>query len=387
MARHRRHASDSIPGLDIPKAKRYSRVKLALFLASTLWGVAEMRFLARQGRAPRLKSAIGAAVPDERVAAPAFFAATTALSWLAGLPLSLLGGWVVERRFGLSKQPFRGWFGDQAKGLALSLALQPLLLTGAWAVIKRRPKDWWLILSTLTVPLSVIFGTLAPVLIMPLFNRYEPLKNTALAERIRSLAAKAGVPIADVYGVDMSRQTEKPNAFFTGLGRTKRIALGDTLTEKFPPAEVEAVVAHELGHQVHGDIWKLIGFGGLAGFGVSWLLAKLAPTAIAKTAAETGVDSIADEASFPTVALVMTGLGFALAPLQAALSRAIERRADAYALNLTADGDAYAATMARLASLSLADPDPPRPVVWFLYSHPPIAERIRTAREFSAGRP
>jgi STE24 endopeptidase len=177
------------------------------------------------------------------------------------VPLGLLGGWVVERRFGLSKQPLRDWFGDELKGLGLALALQPALLSGAWVVIRRRPNDWWLVLSALTVPLSVLFGALAPVLIMPLFNTFEPLNDAALAERVRALAKRSGVRVADVYGVDMSRQTEKPNAFFAGLGRTKRIALGDTLTEKFPAAEVEGVVAHELGHQVHADIWKLIGFG------------------------------------------------------------------------------------------------------------------------------
>ena len=368
----------------MPKAKRYSRVKLALFLVSTAWGAAQMVWLARQARATRLRAAVEAKVPDQRLAAPAFFAATTVLSWLAGLPLGLIGGWVVERRFGLSKQPLRGWFGDELKGLGLALALQPALLSGAWAIIRRRPKDWWLVLSALTVPLSVLFGTLAPVLILPLFNRFEPLKDAALAARILALADRAGVRVADVYGVDMSRQSEKPNAFFAGLGKTRRIALGDTLTDRFPPAEVEGVVAHELAHQVHADIWKLIGFGSAAGFGTAWLLSKLAPSVLARTERETGVNDLGDETSYPVVALLLSLFGVVLAPLQAAFSRAIERRADAYALGLTGDGEAYASAMARLASLSLADPDPPKPVVWFLYSHPPVAERIDAARVFSA---
>ena len=378
------HAEFDIPGLDIAKAKRYSRTKLALLVGSVAWSASQKLWLARGRRAVRLRSRITESVPDERLATPAFFGVTTTLSWLAGLPLGLLGGWVVERRFGLSKQPLRGWIGDELKGLGLALLLQPALLSGAWAVIRRRPKDWWLVLSALTVPLTVVFGTLAPVLIMPLFNRFEPLRDVELAARIRALADRAGVRIADVYGVDMSRQTEKPNAFFAGLGRTKRIALGDTLTGPFPPAEVEGVVAHELGHQVYGDIWKLIGFGGLAGFGTAWLLSRIAPPLLVRSAEETGVRELADEASFPVVALLLSLLGFGLAPLQAAFSRAIERRADGYALALTGNGEAYASAMARLASLSLADPDPPKPVVWLLYLHPPVAERIRRARSFSA---
>jgi STE24 endopeptidase len=373
----------AIPGLDVPKARRYSRTRLAVLLASTAWGFAQLAWFARNRRSLRLKTAIAGRVPDARLTAPAYFGATSVLSWLAGLPLGLVGGWLVERRFGLSKQPLRGWFADQAKGLALSLVLQPALLTGAWAVIRRRPRDWWLVLAGLAVPLSVAFGYLAPVLVMPLFNRFTPLRDRDLAERVKRLADRAGVRVADVYEIDMSRRSEKPNAFFAGIGRSKRIALGDTLLEKFPPAEVEGVVGHELGHQANGDIWRFVGFAGAVGFGTAWALSILAPRAVGATTGATGVDDIGDEASFPVVALVAGALGFAVGPAQAAFSRAIERRTDAYALELTGDGDAYASAMARLAAAALADPDPPRPLVWLLYSHPPIADRIRAARAFA----
>lgn len=375
-----------IPGLDVPKAKRYSRTKLAVLLVSTIWGLAQVAWLARDRRSARLKSGIAARVPDARLAAPAYFAALTAGSWLASLPVGLLGGWLVERRFGLSKQPLRGWFADELKGLGVALALQPVLLTGAWAVIRRRPKDWWLVLAGLTVPLSVLFGYLAPVLLMPLFNTFRPLRDADLADRVRALADRAGVRIADVYEIDMSRQSEKPNAFFAGLGGSKRIALGDTLLDRFPPAEIEGVVAHELGHQANGDIWRFVGFAGATGFGLAWALAKIAPGLVERTASETGVRELSDEASFPLVALVAGGLGFLLGPAQAAFSRAIERRTDRYALELTGDGETYASAMSRLAAQALADPDPPAPVVFFLYSHPPIAERIRAARAFAAAR-
>jgi STE24 endopeptidase len=139
--------------------------------------------------------------------------------------------------------------------------------------MRRRPRDWWLILSGAAVPLTVVLSNLAPVLLMPLFNRFDPLRDEALASRVRALADRSGVRISDVFEMDMSRQGEKPNAMFTGLGNTKRIVLGDTLLSKFPEDEVEAVVAHELGHQVNGDIWRLIGFG--AGGGVRNCLAAL----------------------------------------------------------------------------------------------------------------
>jgi STE24 endopeptidase len=379
----KRIPSDSIeiPGLDVAKAKRYSRTKLAVLLLSTLWTVVRLVWFASDQRATRLKGSIACGLPDRRLVAPVFFTVTMALSWLSGLPVAFLGGHEVERRFGLTKQSTGGWLGDQAKGLLLGVLLQTPLLTAAYAVIRRRPRDWWLIIAGASVPLTVALSNLAPVLLMPLFNRFQPLRDDPLAARVRALAARGGVRISDVYEMDMSRQSEKPNAMFTGLGNTKRIVLGDTLLAGFSEDEVEAVVAHELGHQVHGDIWRLIGFGAGVGFGMAWLLAKIAPRAVRRTHERTGVSDIADEASLPVLALVMTALGLLVMPVQAAFSRALERRADRFAVGLTRDGEAYARAMERLAAQALADPDPPRPVVLMLYSHPPIVERIRVARE------
>jgi len=374
----------AIPGLDVAKAKRYSRTKLAALLLSTLWTLARLAWFASDRRAARLQASIASGIPDRRLAAPAFFTAITALSWLSSLPVAYFGSHEVERRFGLTKQSSRGWLGDQAKSLLLGVLLQTPLLTAAYAVIRRRPRDWWLIIAGASVPLTVALSNLAPVLLMPLFNRFQPLRDEALAGQVRALAARGGVRISDVYEMDMSRQSEKPNAMFTGLGSTKRIVLGDTLLARFPPDQIEAIIAHELAHQVHGDIWRLIGFGAGAGFGMAWLLSRIAPLAVRRTSEQTGVSELADEASLPVLALLITAMGFVLMPIQAAFSRAMERRADRFAVELTRNGEAYARAMEGLAAQSLADPDPPRPVVVMLYSHPPIVERIRAARDATA---
>lgn len=365
---------------DVARTKRYNNLRLGVLAVSTLWTMARLMWLASDRRTMRLKASIARRSPDPRLVAPAFLASMAALSWILSLPVAYLGGYRVERAFGLTKQPGAGWLRDQLKSLALGVLLQTPLLTAAFVVIRRRPRDWWLILAGATVPLAVVFSNLAPVLLMPLFNRFEPLRDPALAARVRELAARAGVRISDVYQMDMSRQSEKPNAFFAGLGNTRRIVLGDTLLERFDEDEIEGVVAHELGHQVHGDVWRLIGFGAGAGFILSWLLSRLGPAAVQSTSERTGVREIGDEAALPMLSLLLTAHGLLFMPAQAAFSRAIERRTDRYAVELTGDGDAYARAMEKLGAQSLADPNPPRPVVFLLYSHPPIGERVRAAR-------
>lgn len=381
MARKQKTPID-IPGLDLARAKRYSRIRLVLLIVSTVWSLARLNWFAADRRAARLKGAIARGVPDRRLTGPAFFTLFALGSWLTSLPLAFVSGHVVERRFGLTRQTPSGWLSDQIKGLVLGVLLQTPLLTASFPVIRRRPRDWWLVLSAAAVPFTVLLSNLAPVLLMPIFNRFTPLRNEDLGQRVRLLATRSGVRVGEVYEMDMSRQSEKPNAMFTGIGNTKRIVLGDTLLARFAPDEIEAVVAHELGHQVHGDIWRLIGVGSGLGFGLAWLLARLAPPVLSRTSEETGVSDPGDEAALPVLAILMTLLGFVVMPLQAAFSRAVERRADRFALDLTRDGGAYARAMEKLAVQSLADPDPPRAVVFMLASHPPIAERIQTAREW-----
>lgn len=382
MARSK--ATITIPGLDLKRAKRYRRIQLGLYAASTALGVARALWLADQRRSRRLRDAVAAVAPDQKLAGPGYLAAMAGLSWAASLPLAYAGGHLVERHFELTRQTASGWLADALKGLGLGLAVQVPLLAGTFVLIRRRPDDWWLVLSSIAVPLSVLAVNLAPVLIMPLFNTFEPIKDEALQARIRDLAARAGVEIADVYQMNMSKQSEKPNAFFTGLGRSKRIVLGDTLLDRFDPAEIDAVVAHELGHQVHGDLWRNIAFGGGFGFVTAYALHRLLPPILRRTRERTGVTSVGDEAALPVMSLVLTGLGLVAGPLSAAFSRAIERRTDQFALQLTGDGAAYESTMVKLAAQSLADPDPPALEVWLLHSHPPIADRIAAARAFAA---
>ena len=266
------------------------------------------------------------------------------------------------------------------------MALQVPATVGAFKVIRSRPNDWWLVLSGVSVPVMVGLSFIAPTVLMPIFNTFKPLEHEELTARITRLAGRANVAIADVMSMDMSRQSEKPNAFFAGIGSSKRIVLADTLLDKFSDDEIEGVVAHELGHQVHGDMWRFVGAASVAGTASAWALAKIAPRWISANAGKTGVTSINDVASLPLLQVLLSAGGITLGPLFAAMSRRIERRTDDFALRMTGDGETYASAMGKLATYSLADPEPPRLIVTLLASHPPIADRIRAARRFDRAR-
>ncbi len=372
--------------LNVRRARQYRRIRIGLYGVGLVFSIGQSTWFALSGRSVRLRSWSERRVPRKSLVTPAYLLSSQALGWLTNLPLSFASGYVVERYFGLTTRTPKSWLTEQVKSAMVATTFQVPLGTAAFSVIRRRPADWWLILSAASLPLLIVGTRLGPVLIAPLFNRFERVDDADLVERITELGERAGVRIADVYRMDVSHQTEKANAYFTGTGQSKRIVLGDTLLDRFETPEVEAVVAHELGHQVHGDLWRLIalysGFGFLTAFGL-----HRAMSILVRCGRRSGVRSAGDVAALPLFTLALTMIGLTLQPFQAAISRRIERRTDAFAVNLTGDGEAYARAMARLALQNLDDPDPPRWLVWLLYSHPPTAERIAAARAFGTTRP
>jgi STE24 endopeptidase len=319
-----------------------------------------------------------------------FAAAGMVISSLISLPLSFYEGFIVEHRYGLSNQSAGAWFVEQLKGLGIGLLLGPPLLQGAFWVIGRYPRRWWAVLSGLTVPFSVLLANLAPVLIMPLFNKFEPLKDRDLERRIKDLAAGEGVTVSSVMQMDMSRQTNKANAFFTGVGNSKRIVLGDTLLEEFTPDEIEVVLAHELGHQVHRDLWKLIGLQLPLTLGLFYAVQRLAPRLIACFGARWGLkvdEGVRDPAALPVAGLISTGVSLTVAPaINAAVRAWVEHPADRYALELTGKTGPFIGAMEKLGRMNLSDPDPPALIKWLFHNHPTLQERVDYARRFAAER-
>ncbi|MFN8592729.1 MAG: hypothetical protein U0031_14820, partial [Thermomicrobiales bacterium] len=196
----------SLPtGNDVRRAKRYNTVRLAALALSTAWRVGVLSGFAASGRAARFKRGIRTATGSERAAGPVFLAAASGLVASLDLPIAYLGGHLVDRRFGVTRQSGSAWLAEQIKSLMIGLLVQTPLLTGCFVLMRRRPRDWWLIAAAASVPLATAFSYLAPVLIMPRFNRFDLLDDPGLESQIRQLSEKSGVRISNVYRMDMSR--------------------------------------------------------------------------------------------------------------------------------------------------------------------------------------
>jgi STE24 endopeptidase len=297
-----------------------------------------------------------------------FFAPLSLLGALADLPSAFVQEYTLERRFGLSEQTRRSWLGEYAKSTLLAAALTAFLGMLLGAAVRRAPRRWPWLASAGTLPLFVAGNVVVPLYVLPLFNKFEPLTGS-LEERLRRLAARFGVGDAAILCMDMSRQTRKANAFVTGIGRTHRIVLGDTLVAAFPEDETEFVVAHELGHYVNKDTWRTIALGEA----LATTLFLTANAAASQREREELRDRPLLVVRIYAIMLVATQV---LRPLLLAFSRSREWAADRFALAATRDPGAGASAFRRLRDQNLADEDPPAWYEFFFASHPSLRARI-----------
>jgi STE24 endopeptidase len=344
---------------------RYGAERRALALAGTARGVASLAVTAFVLADP-LDRALR---PLPRaLRAPTFALVVMALDAARDAGADYIEGHVVERAYGTSEQSARGWLADQAKGMAVAAAVTAVLVALADAVVVRAPRRWPLIAIGATAPLLAFATVLAPTFVMPLFNRYEPVTGE-LEKRIRALASRYGVGDAAILRFDMSRQTKKANAFVTGVLGTERIALADTLVEAFADDETLFVVAHELGHYVRRDSWLGIALGTAA-----TAITLLAADAALRATTKRGLTSPAQGVR---LSFYGTLAQLALMPLTNAVTRAMERRADTFAVSATGDPGAGARAFRRLAEQNLAELEPPRWAELLFATHPSLASRIR----------
>lgn len=287
---------------------------------------------------------------------------------VTGLPIR---AWMRSRAIdvGLVTQAWPDWAADVAKAAGIGAVTAAVGGLAAVALVRRFPRNWWAPAALLVVAYGVVSVWLYPVVIDPVFNRFEPLRPGPLREQVLELAERAGVDVGEVYRVDASRRTTAANAYVNGLGASKRVVLYDNLIERFPQDEVRVVVAHELAHQKHDDLLR----------GLAWLaLVAPAGTFLTQALAErlTGRRRHAGPGLLPAIALAVSLVGLGLGSASNVLSRQVEARADAFALDLTRDPADFVKFERRIAIRNVSDPDPPRFPHLLFSTHPTTAERI-----------
>jgi len=370
------------PGDQQQRAKRYEAIHNVLFVVETGYTVLLLLAFLLSNASDIFADAARSISPNPWIHVAIYGAAVVIATKLFFLPLNYFGGYYLEHKFGLSNERFGGWAFDELKSLGLNLLLGVLMLDVLYFLLRSTGPWWWVWAGIFFLLFGVVLSALFPVLILPLFYKLQPLENDSLKQKLTVLAQRVGAQVLGVYRMGMSEKTKKANAAFAGLGRTKRIVLGDTLLDQFGEDEIEVVMAHEMAHYQHGDISKMIAWGTLTTFAglkvADWVLRWALP--------KFGFNSIADLGAFPLLALSLFLFGLVVMPLNNAFSRWREWKADATALELTQDRDAFIRAMRKLAEQNLADLSPHPAVEFLLHDHPSLARRIAWAERWTAGK-
>jgi len=369
-------ASDAIAERD--RARRYHRLRFRLSALELLVSVLYLAALLATGASAALAAGVAALTPRWWLQVSLALIALGGVYRLATAPLAWAAGFWLPRRFGLLHQSFGRWLWDGVKASALGAAIGLPAVLIIYALLRATP--WWWLWSALALLAGGVFLTLvAPVWLAPIFYKLTPLADGPLRRRLVGLGERLGVPVIGVWVADQSTKSRTANAAVTGLGRTRRIILFDTLATGFTDDEVEAVLAHELAHHLHGDIWRGFAVQTAITVGTLWAADHL----LRAGSAALGLGGPADPAGLPLFGLIVTAAGLVAMPLGNGWSRRVEREADDFALRATTSPEPFIGAMERLAALNLAEREPHPLKEWLLYSHPSIGRRIARARSFA----
>ena len=291
-------------------------------------------------------------------------------------PLNYYTDFYLEHKYNLSNQTFLKWIWEGVKALLVSLVIGTPIILFLFYALNKYESLWWLPFAILLFIVSVVLARIVPTIILPLFYKVTPLENEELKERISLLANDAGIKVENVYSFDMSKNTKKANAAFTGLGKSKRIILGDTLLENFSVDEIETVIAHELGHYRKKHILKNIVIGTLSSFITLFLIALLYDNSLSYF----GFGDRTIIAAIPLLSLWAMIIGLIQSPFTNILSRKFEYEADNYSVTVTNKPEIFVNALEKLNKQNLGDENPHPFVEWYFYSHPSINKRIKKIR-------
>ncbi len=365
---------------DSPEARRYNRIRRWLGIADFIIGFVFLVVLLVTGWSGWLRDlAYRLGFQNYSLAVFVYLLLLLLISKALGIGLDYYG-YRIERRYKLSTQRFRAWIWDEVKGFLVGLVLGSVVVELLYYTIRQWPERWWLLAWALFMVLFVLLAQLAPVALFPIFYKFEPLDDEELRRRLVVLSERAGTRVRGVYRWKLSEKSKKANAALTGLGATRRIILADTLLDNYTSDEIEAVLAHELGHHVHRHILKSIFVQAaitLFGFwAANWALHYAVDRQLFEFV------QVSDFANLPLLGLVATVLSFLLMPALNAYSRYNERQADRYAFESIASVEPFISSMNKLAEQNLAERTPGKWVEWFFHSHPSISRRLAAADEW-----
>lgn len=371
----------STTGQDSPEAREYSRIQRWLSISDAVLGIVLLVVLLATGWTRNLRD-LGFRFAHDHYALALFFYVLllSLISKAIGAPLDTYG-FRLEHRFQLSNQSTGAWLLDELKGWLVGLVIGSLLAELVYWIIRKSPEHWWLYSWAAFTALFVVFAQLAPVVLFPIFYKFVPLQDEELRNRLVRLSERAGTRVRDVYEWKLSEKSKKANAAMTGLGNTRRIILADTLLQNYSHDEIEAVLAHELGHHVHKHIFKSI----LLQMSVTFVGFWAANQALLYATDQMhAFDMLSDFANLPLLVLVSAALSLLLVPALNAYSRYNERQADAYCWQSVPSVDPFVTAMDKLSAQNLSEKTPSRLVEILFHSHPPVSKRIAAARSFAA---
>src|SRR6266436_4023334 len=369
---------------DSPDARRYNRIRRWLGIADFVLGLIMMVALLVTGWSGTLRDvAYKASFQHYGLALFLYVLMLMLLGKVMGLGLDYYG-FRLEHRYQLSNLRPRAWILDEMKGFIVGVILGGIVAELLYFIMRQVPQHWWLIAWAVFLGLFVLLAQLAPVVLFPIFYKFAPLENEELKERLVRLGERAGTRVRGVYQWKLSEKSKKANAALTGLGNTRRIILADTLLANYSTDEIEAVLAHELGHHVHRHIFKSILVQAGMTFVGFWAANLVLHYAVDRLHV---FETLSDFANLPLLLLVATTLSFLVLPVLNAYSRFNERQADLYAFRSIATVTPFISAMNKLAEQNLAERSPSKWVEWLFHSHPAISRRVAAAETWAKVQP
>lgn len=360
-------------------SKKYNNTKLIIGISKAVISFILLYFFLALGFSNSLESYLRTFTENQYVIFLLFVFVIGVFSSVLFMPVNIYTGFYLEHKYKLSNQTFFKYFVENLKSMMVGLVIGVPILLLFFYVINQFGDLWWLVFASAMFLISVVLSQIFPIIILPIFYKILPLQDEELKIRISNLAEKAGIKVENVFTFDMSKNTKKANAAFTGLGKTKRIILGDTLLSNYSKNEIETVIAHELGHYKHKHILKNIVFGTVSSFLTFFIISVLYKNSLSWF----DFSNISQISALPLLSLWAMLIGLIQTPVGNILSRKYEYEADRYAIESTLKPESFINTLNKLTEQNLGDKEPHPFIECFFYSHPSIKNRIDAIKKFA----